>query len=51
MAKMSIGGKIKPEIEIHLTENGSKRFFFVVVVEVQYIVEKYRFLKIMHIFK
>lgn len=48
MAKMSIRGKIKPEVEIHLTENGSKRSFFVVVVvvvEVQYIVGRYRFFK------
>lgn len=50
MAKMSIRGKIKPEVEICLTKNGSKRFFFVVVVvEVQYIVRRCRFLKIMHI--
>lgn len=52
MAKMSIRGKIKPEIKNYLTENGSKRFFFVVIViEVQYIVGRYRFLKIICILK
>lgn len=51
-AQINIRGKIKPEVEIHLSENGSKRFFFiVVVVEVQYIVGRSRFLKIMHILK
>lgn len=49
MTKMNIRGKIKPKVEIHLTENGSKRFF--VVVKVQYVVGRYRFFKIMHILK
>lgn len=42
MAKMNIRGKIKPKIEIHLTENGSKRVF-VAVAKVQYIVGRYGF--------